>query len=236
VVQKSIIFFERPTGLIGSRGSRRSAGVRFVPATAPEPPRTPDIAPVEPRVRRADSWMGTMLIFLGLRRAAHVPHSVRELAWPAPGDGPISQSSLDRGVREIHRTDPGFDPSRFAGYAGMIFRAAQHAWMTGDFESLRDRVTPEMYGEMQAQCDRLRSAGRVNHVAEVEITATVTEAWQEGDRDYVTADIGGSIVDYTETGGRLVEGSRTTPRAVEEFWTFTRPAGLNFWMLSAIQT
>jgi predicted lipid-binding transport protein (Tim44 family) len=33
-----------------------------------------------------------------------------------------------------------------------------------------------------------------------------------------------------------VDGSKTVPRAVEEFWTFTRPAGLNFWMLSAIQT
>jgi len=33
-----------------------------------------------------------------------------------------------------------------------------------------------------------------------------------------------------------VEGSRAVPRAVNEFWTFTRPAGLNFWMLSAIQT
>jgi predicted lipid-binding transport protein (Tim44 family) len=33
-----------------------------------------------------------------------------------------------------------------------------------------------------------------------------------------------------------VDGSRTIVKAVEEFWTFTRPAGLNPWMLSAIQT
>jgi predicted lipid-binding transport protein (Tim44 family) len=120
----------------------------------------------------------------------------------------------------------------------MMFRDAQRAWMAREIGSLRDRVTPEMYGEMQAQCDRLRSAGRVNRVAELETTATATEAWQERGRDYVTADIGGSIVDYTvdEVGDRLVDGSRTMPRDVEEFWTFTRPAGLNFWMLSAIQT
>jgi hypothetical protein len=45
-------------------------------------------------------------------------------------------------------------------------------------------------------------------------------------------------VDYTvdEAGNSLVDGSRTIPRDVEEFWTFARPAGLNFWMLSAIQT
>ena len=46
------------------------------------------------------------------------------------------------------------------------------------------------------------------------------------------------MVDYTveEASDVLVDGSRTIPRDVEEFWTFTRPAGLNFWMLSAMQT
>jgi predicted lipid-binding transport protein (Tim44 family) len=182
--------------------------------------------------------MDALLTFLGVRRAAPVRVPRPAPPAPAPVDVPIIESSLDRGVRDIRRTDPGFDPSRFAGYVGMIFRTAQHAWMTGDIGSLRDRVTPEMYGEMQAQCDRLRSAGRVNRVAEVEITATVTEAWQERGRDYVTAHISGSIIDYIvdEARDNVVNGSRTIPREVEEFWTFTRAAGLNFWMLSAIQT
>jgi predicted lipid-binding transport protein (Tim44 family) len=54
----------------------------------------------------------------------------------------------------------------------------------------------------------------------------------------VTAYITGSMVDYTvdDVSDGLVDGSRTIPREVEEFWTFTRPAGLNFWMLSATQT
>jgi predicted lipid-binding transport protein (Tim44 family) len=154
------------------------------------------------------------------------------------GDHPSGDPSLDRGVRDIRRTDRGFDPSRFIGYAGMMFRDAQSAWVTRDIESLRDRVTPEMHGELQARCDRLRSTHRATRVEAIEITAEVTEAWQESGRDYVTAYIGGSIVEYTvdEVRDTLVEGSRTVPRDVEEFWTFTRPAGLNFWMLSAIQT
>jgi predicted lipid-binding transport protein (Tim44 family) len=153
------------------------------------------------------------------------------------GDDSSGDSGLERGLRDIRRTDPGFDPSRFVGYAGMLFRDAQSAWMTRDFASLRERVTLEMYGALQAQCTRLRSAHRVNRVTEIEITAVVTEAWQESGRDYVTAHIGGSMVDYTvdEASGSLVDGSRTIPRDVEEFWTFARPAGLNFWMLSAIQ-
>ena len=43
------------------------------------------------------------------------------------------------------------------------------------------------------------------------------------------------IVAVDEVSNRLVDGSKVVPRGVEEFWTFTRPAGLNFWMLSAIQ-
>jgi predicted lipid-binding transport protein (Tim44 family) len=153
-------------------------------------------------------------------------------------DGPLSESGLDRGVWDIRRTDPGFDATRFSGYTGMMFRDAQVAWMTRDIASLRQRVTPEMYGELEAQCDRLRSNRRSNRVEGIEIRAEITEAWQESGRDYVTAYITGSMVDYTvdDVSDGLVEGSRTTPRAVEEFWTFTRPAGLNFWMLSAIQT
>lgn len=147
-------------------------------------------------------------------------------------------SSLDRGLTDIRRTDPGFDPTRLAGYTGMLFRDAQAAWAAQDIQAVRDRVTPEMYVELQAQCGRLRKLGQADHVERIEITANITEAWQENDRDYVTACIDGSIIAYTVDGATqtTIRGSRTVPRDIEEFWTFTRPAGLNFWMLSAIRT
>jgi predicted lipid-binding transport protein (Tim44 family) len=185
-----------------------------------------------------------LLMFLRGRHAAPTPPihddtpSGGAMAGEHPSDdSPSGDSSFDRGVLEIRRTDPKFDPGRFAGYAGMVFRDAQNAWTTRDIGSLRDRVTPEMRGALQAQYDRLRNTHQVNRAAEIEITAEVTEAWQESNRDYVTAHMGGSIVDYTvdEASDSLVDGSRTIARTVDEFWTLTRPAGLNFWMLSAIQ-
>lgn len=171
------------------------------------------------------------------RRAALAP-SGDVVARPTVADHPGDDSGLDRGVRDIRRTDAKFDPARFAGYAGMVFRATHTAWMSRDVGALRDQVTPEMYGELQAQCDGLRSTRRSNHVDRIEIQAEITEAWQESGRDYVTAYIDGSLLDYTldEATDALVDGSRTIVKAVEEFWTFTRPAGLNPWMLSAIQT
>jgi len=182
--------------------------------------------------------MSTLMGFLRRRPAPRPQPPRAPCGAPPRADTRSETSSLERGLGEIRQTDPGFDPSRFVGYAGMVFRDAQRAWTARDIGSLRDRVTPEMFGALQAQSDRLRRTHRVNRVAEIEITAAVTEAWQESGHDYVTAYIGGSIVDYIvdEVSESLVDGSRTSPRDVDEFWTFTRPAGLNFWMLSAIQT
>jgi predicted lipid-binding transport protein (Tim44 family) len=194
---------------------------------------------------------GSVVVLLILLRRFHAAHAQPSHAPPSVSssvDAPVERatteeypsggSSLDHGIRDIRRTDPGFDPTRFASYTGMVFRDAQAAWTTQDIRAVRDRVTPEMYVELQAQCSRLRRIGQADRVERIEITAEITEAWQESGRDYATAYIDGSIVDYTvdEVTHSLVHGSRTIPRDIEEFWTFTRPAGLNFWMLSAIRT
>ena len=109
--------------------------------------------------------------------------------------------------------------------------------MAGDASALRDRVTPAMYSELEAHGERLRTSGRSVGVAAVDVTAEVTEAWQDGNRDYVTACVAGSMQCHTVDAatGRVVVGSPAVPVPVEAFLTFTRPAGLSFWMLSLIQ-
>jgi predicted lipid-binding transport protein (Tim44 family) len=164
--------------------------------------------------------------------AAIAPHPAA--ASEHPGDG----SSLAEGLRDIRREDPKFDPARFTGYVEMMFRGTHDGRMSQDVSSLRDRVTPQLYGELRAQAERLRSLGHARHVEEIEIRAQVTEAWHENGRDYVTAYVDGSMIDYTveRMTSAVVAGSKTPPRQVDAFFTFTRPAGLNPWMLSAIQT
>ena len=239
-----MILFDRPTRPIGSRGSRRFPEVRVV-SVRPIVPAVPDPGRVDATIDRADVKMGFSAPVLDALRAflrrRHDRTPVPSPPAPPPESAPApdeATESLERGLRDIRRLDPGFDPGRFIGYVGMVFRDAQAAWMARDFGNLRDRVTPEMYAALEAQCARLRNTGRANRVEEVDIAATVTEAWQEGGRDYATALIGGSMIDYTvdEASRLLVDGSRTVPGIVEEFWTFTRPTGLNFWMLCGIQT
>ena len=244
----SVIAVERSTRLIGSRGSRRTAGVRppsVVVQAAPDPPAPlPEVAPASAAPRERGLVGGLLYVLLTFfQRRGTADELPTPAPAPAPAPGPArtsdrsrSDSSFERGLRDIRRTDPGFDPTRFTGYAAMVFRTAQAAWTARDMTPLRDRLTPEMHETLQAQCDQIRSSHRVNRIDEIEIVATITEAWQESGRDYVTAHIKGSVVDYmVDEANLLVDGSKTVPRGVEEFWTFTRPEGLNFWMLSAIQ-
>jgi predicted lipid-binding transport protein (Tim44 family) len=176
---------------------------------------------------------------LMLRRRAKPPRMAAVAVVPPPRaePTPVAPVDLDRGVHAIRRADRGFDPARFAGYAAMMFRDVEGARMARDAGRLRDRLTPEMYAELLAFCDGLRTAGRSVRFAEVDVRAETTEAWQDGDRDYVTAYVAGSMLSHTleDASGHVVEGSRTKPAAVGAFLTFTRPAGLNFWMLSIIQ-
>lgn len=171
--------------------------------------------------------------------AVAVPGGEAELPDQPTVEGvPDAGSDFDRGVRDIRRADRGFDPARFAGYAAMVYRDVHGAWTAGDVGPVRDRLTPEMFEELRRQRAELRSIGLVNRVEEIEIRADITEAWQEKGQDYVTAYLAGSMLDYTvdEVTGTLAGGSRTVPSPVAAFWTFTRLAGLNPWMLSAIQT
>jgi predicted lipid-binding transport protein (Tim44 family) len=119
-----------------------------------------------------------------------------------------------------------------------VFERVQAAVTARDLSAVRGSLGPEMLAALQQQIDGLRGARRVNRVEGVNVQrASVSEAWQESGRDWVTVALSGSLIDYTvdETNGVLVEGSRV-PQPFEEYWTFTRPVGPGAWTLSAIQT
>ena len=153
----------------------------------------------------------------------------------APVDVP---SEVDRGLAHIRQLDAAFDPDALARTARSLFTDVQRGVGARDMSGVSARLTPRMYTELTAQCDRLRASRQTNHVEQLDIRrAEVTEAWQESGQDYVTVYLAGSLADYTvdDASGALVEGHRAA-QDFEEFWTFARPVGPNVWKLSAIQT
>ncbi len=161
-------------------------------------------------------------------------------AGPATMEMPAGTTSdVERGLGYIRSMDATLDPDSVVTLARRTFLRVQQAVAARDVQPLRDTLVPEMYDVLQAQVDRLRSARQTDHIDEIDIRrAEITEAWQESGRDYVSVGITASMLDYTvdDTSGGVVDGSRTNPQDVEEYWTFTRPVGNNPWRLSAIQT
>ena len=164
-------------------------------------------------------------------------------SWSAGGGGatleaPPSETDLDRGIGHIRGMDASFDPIGFADWAKGTFIDVQAGIVKRDLSGVQDRLTPQEYARLQAQCDQLRSARRTNRIERLRINrAQVSEAWQESGQDWVTVYFAVSLVDYTvdDATGAVVEGS-ATPVDIEEYWTFTRPVGPKPWRLSAIQT
>jgi predicted lipid-binding transport protein (Tim44 family) len=158
---------------------------------------------------------------------------------PAGGVTPEAPDDLERGLRHIRAMDPAFDAAAVAEMAAGAFLEVQRAVTARDVGPLVDRLTPEMRGTLQEQCDRLRAARQTNRLERIRIDrAEVTEAWQEGGWDFVTVLLAGSMLDYTvrDATGEVVAGSSVVPEAFEEYWTFTRPVGPRPWKLAAIQT
>jgi len=158
-------------------------------------------------------------------------------AGSAVMEAPPGESDLDRGIGHIRSMDATFDPVGFAGWAKGTFIDVQAAIASRDLSAVQDRLTPQEFGRLQAQCDQLRSARRTNRIERVQIgRAEVSEAWQESGQDWATVYFAVSLVDYTvdDSTGAVVEGA-ATPVDIQEYWTFTRPVGPKPWRLSAIQ-
>jgi predicted lipid-binding transport protein (Tim44 family) len=197
--------------------------------------------------------LALLFMFLRRRRAAQEPQpayagmggAYRAPSEPVPAPmsavsaAPVEVSDVDRGLAHISTMDGNFDPNALVSTSREAFYDVQAALTARDMSRVRDRITPEMFTELQSQCDELRAAGRTNRVERADLRRSeITEAWQESGRDYVTVCLAGSLLDSTvdDTTGAVVAGSSTQRENVEEFWTFTRPVGPNAWRLSAIQT
>jgi predicted lipid-binding transport protein (Tim44 family) len=190
---------------------------------------------------------GAFLLMRALRNRqsqapAYAGSSAYGTAAPQAGGAvlemPAGQSDLERGLEHIRTMDSSFDTARVVDHARRVYFVVQQAVGMRELAGVREYLTPDMATVLQAQCDRLRSARRTNRVEQLDLRRVeVTEAWQEGGQDYVTVLVAASMIDYTvdDATGAVVEGSRTTPQTIEDFWTFTRAVGDHPWRLSAIQ-
>lgn len=111
----------------------------------------------------------------------------------------------------------------------------QKAWSEGDLAALKRLATPEMVSYFAEDRTDAESRGERNVVDRLELLkGDVVDNWVEGNRQYATAVMTWSAIDYVERDGQVVSGDRHAPVEATEAWTFVRIQG-GQWLLSAIQ-
>ncbi|MCL4457448.1 MAG: Tim44 domain-containing protein [Nitrospirae bacterium] len=145
--------------------------------------------------------------------------------------------NLNIGLSNIRQFDPSFDENKFKDTVTDIFFKVQASWMNRDMEPVRHLLASEAWEVMRAESARLKAEGRIDRLENIAMrNVNITEAWQEEGKDYITAEITASVLDYTtDEAGRLIEGSRGEPVRFMEYWTFVRQIGMQNWQLSAMQ-
>ena len=118
----------------------------------------------------------------------------------------------------------GFDPEAFARQAKSNFTRMQDANDRADLGALRDMMTPELFGEIEAQIRERGSAPQKTEV--VTLDARVIEVVTEGDH-YIAS---------VRFSGLIREEPGAQPESFNEIWHLQKPMkGSSGWLMAGIQ-
>jgi predicted lipid-binding transport protein (Tim44 family) len=164
---------------------------------------------------------------------------------PAAAQQPLNHGKLFREdsapsintAAGMPHTAPSFDERSFKDSVMDMFFRIQAAWMNRDLSPVSDILEDKMRSFLQDDISRLISDKKINRLENIAVRSVdITESWNEGGYDCITARIYATILDYTidERNGEVIEGSKTEPVKFEELWTFEKSSGGSGWQLSAI--
>jgi predicted lipid-binding transport protein (Tim44 family) len=153
----------------------------------------------------------------------------------SPGGTAINTQTREQGLAAIALEDSSMTNERLQDSLTNQFFQIQEAWSVGDRATLNMAATREMYEELVSDLEDMERRGERNVIKNIVMRSfDISEAWQEGEIEYVTAHINARLLDYTERNGQIIDGDATTPTQFSEYWTFTRDRGRGDWKLSAI--
>lgn len=141
----------------------------------------------------------------------------------------------DQGLAGIVMGDPSMTKDRLTDTLTNRFFQIQEAWTNADRQTLTNTLTGELMQEFGGNLSDMERRGERNIIKNIVIRRfDISEAWQEGDVEFVTAHISARLLDYTQRGNQIVSGDAQNPTDFTEFWTFVRMRGRGDWILSAI--
>lgn len=145
------------------------------------------------------------------------------------------RQTKEQGLAAMALNNPGFTTVKTEDALSGIFFRIQEAWSANDRPTLQQLTTDEIYDYFTEDLDGMAAQGERNVIKNIVMRDfDLSEAWTEGDQEYITVKIYARLIDYVERNGQIIEGSATDPTEFREVWTFTRDRGMPDWKLSAV--
>jgi predicted lipid-binding transport protein (Tim44 family) len=143
-------------------------------------------------------------------------------SWPTKFSKTVSKD-LDGLLSE----DSALNPESIEARLRLIFNTMQSAWSSQDLRPLRPFVSDRQYDSLQYWIEAYKEQGLRNLMARPRLdNFRFARVGRDAHYDALTLRIWASGCDYTVEAktGRVVGGSRTTPRRYSEYWTLIRSA------------
>jgi hypothetical protein len=136
----------------------------------------------------------------------------------------IVDPSAQHRFAEIVRKDPSMQWASFTPRVHIVFHEFQQAWSARDLQRMRALMTDCLF-DMQSSWVQAYVSAKLWNVITAPELLSLEPARVETDAyfDAITVRVFARSCDFTvDEKGTLISGSRTTPRAYSEYWTFIR--------------
>lgn len=140
------------------------------------------------------------------------------------GKRPVFTAPVQQALQQITAADSQFDVEYFMQGAQNAYEIVIKAFNSGDKETLRMLLSPEVYDAFMKQFDSLKAQGYTENVTIVSVDqANITQAALNGFTARIEVAFASQQVIVTkDTNGRVVEGDPTQAERVEDAWVFQR--------------
>ena len=133
-------------------------------------------------------------------------------------------TKLNRGLREVAKSDPAFTPEGFLSGAKLAYEMIVTAFADGDRKTLKGLLSREVYdGFASAISDREKKGEKVSSTFVGIENAKVNRAEINDSDAHVTVQfISQIITSTTDSDGKVIDGDPEQVGEVNDIWTFAR--------------
>lgn len=171
----------------------------------------------------------------GNENVVRLPTSAADRVAPAPAAPPENRwtgiapaaSPIARGLDEIAKIEPGFDPKGFAEGAKSAYEMIVTAFAQGDVKTLKTLLSRDVYDGFERAIQDREKRGEKSETTFVSIDKAAIEAVDCRNRvAQITIRFVSKLITATrDAAGAVIEGNAESVVDVTDVWTFARTLG-----------